>query len=62
MIRILQSVSANALNTSVFNALSIGSGSEAAVFLCINRGVNEVGYITHKYIDEGVIIDTMTHT
>ena len=30
---------ANILNISVFNALSIGSGLVAAVFLCMNRDI-----------------------
>ena len=39
---------ANILNISVFNALSIGSGLVAAVFLCMNRDVIFRACVEHK--------------
>ena len=51
---------ANILTISVFNALSIGGGLVAAVFLCMKRGVFSPYQLRYTYYIEGSIDQLMT--
>ena len=55
-----QRYTANIVNISVFNALSIGGGPIAAVLLCVKRGDNFTSYLYKQFREKQLQFERYT--